>query len=401
MVEDSNKNSGATTSPSLEEILIYEDLAFSSPQPDPGNDGNDGNDEKEQYIQSVARAPFVFCDAEEKSCGVSIFGGPSTKKTILNVEFFGDSSWPNLLLFVHGVCESAETWTVQNLAKICASRQWRMAVLELEGHGLSEGARGVMGTSWSRNVRQVTAFCKHALKVDQLQKRQLKKDSPYRKFVLVGASLGGALAAYASQALSSNDETFASFVGTLLLCPAVGVDPSVVPPPFVVKALKGLSWIAPTIGIKGATPTEDPSHYNCPPHTTRNFQGAWPLGTSKLLLDMTSHRIPNDVDTGELNLLSVSRKTTNHIIAVIAGDKDYVVPINAVRNFVNGMKTHAEKNGENTACTTNIEIVEIKKGDHGLLAQSLEDSEITKSQRTSTAATIESVHEFLKKCETI
>ena len=61
---------------------------------------------------------------------------------------------------------------------------------------------------------------------------------------------------------------------------------------------------------------------------------------------MTSTKIPNDIETGELNLLSVSRKTTNHIIAVIAGEKDYVVPINAVRNFVNSMKANAEKNSK-------------------------------------------------------
>jgi len=378
----------------LEDLMVYENLAFSPAGPDGRRGGDYG------WIEATARAPFAFRD-----------DGKGRKGNVrLNVEFFGDPSWSKILLFVPGVCESAETWTVQNLARICASRQWRMAVLELEGHGLSGGARGVIGRSWSRCVRQVTAFCKHALAVDVAQKQAGATGAPIptSRFVLAGASLGGALAAYASQTIL-RDETFPQrdlFAGTLLLCPAVGVDPAVVPPPYVVTALSALSWMMPAVGIEGATPTGDPTHYNCPPWTQRNFEGAWPLATSKLLLDVTSKRVPGDVESGALNLLltkATTAKTLKHAIMVISGGKDSVVPIQAVRSFVDGMQAKADEEQRGTTdsstTTTTIEIIEIKKGDHGLLAQSIEDPDIGKTQKKTTTQTIECVDSFLKQCE--
>ena len=385
----------------LEDLLVYDNLAFSTPRPRGSSFDGDDNDVKDVWVNASARAPFVY------------------DSTHLNVEFFGDPSWPRILLFVHGVCESAETWTVQHLARICASRNWRMAVLELEGHGLSEGTRGLIGSSWSRCVKQVTAFCEHSLSIDRVQKRSASAGGPNRstdelrrsRFVLAGASLGGALVAYASQSILEDGNWNDSFAGTFLLSPAVGVDPLVVPPPFVVACLSALSWVLPSVGIEGATPTEDPSHYNCPPWTNRNFSGAWPLGTSKMLLDVTSKRIPDNVASGKLNLLrprATNEKALKHSILVLSGDKDPVVPIEAVRRFVDGMKTRGEeltpeqktKDANSAAATERtIEIVEIKKGDHGLLAQSTEDPDIGKTQKKTTEATIDHVNSFLKLCE--
>lgn len=394
-VSDSAMEKSSTDDPkvALDDLLVHENLAFSPPGPDGSRGGDYG------WIEATARAPFVFLDDDKGRKG----------EVLLNVEFFGDPSWLKILLFVPGVCESAETWTVQNLARICASRQWRMAVLELEGHGLSGGAHGVIGRSWSRCVRQVTAFCRHALAIDVAQKRAGAKAAsiPSSRFVLAGASLGGALTAYASQSILQ-DETFPQrdlFAGTLLLCPAVGVDPAVVPPSYVVTALSALSWMMPAVGIEGATPTEDPSHYSCPPWTQRNFEGAWPLATSKLLLDVTSKRVPGDVESGALNLLlrkATTAKALKHAIVVITGGKDPVVPIQAVRAFVDGMRAKADEEQRETSdlsTTTTIEIIEIKKGDHGLLAQSIEDPDIGKTQKMSTIQTIERVDSFLKQCE--
>ena len=371
-----------------EDLLVYDNLAFSTPRPNGSSFGNDSGD-ADMYIEANARAPFAFCDEHGS--------------TLLNVEFFGDPSWPRILLFVPGVCESAETWTVQNLVRICASRKWRVAVLELEGHGLSEGSRGLIGSSWRRCVRQVKVFCAHALDVDMAQKRVLSDDEPKNlRFVLCGASLGGALVSYASQNILE-DVGFSrrvSFSGTLLLSPAVGVDPLVVPPPIVVTCLSILSCILPSVGIEGATPTEDPSHYNCPPWTNRNFRGAWPLGTSKILLDITSKRLPNDVKSGLLNMLQTKSK---HAILVISGGKDPVVPIQTVQNFVDEMKTKVEQCDrqlqENKNNVTTIEIIEINKGDHGLLAQSIEDPDIGRTRKRSMKITLEHVNAFLKLCE--
>lgn len=377
---------------SLENLLVYENLAFSTPRPSGSYESSGDNDE---FIKATARAPFDFYD--KRGCSTS-----------LNVELFGDHAWPRMLLFVHGVCESAESWTVQNLARICASRNWRMAVLELEGHGLSQGTRGVIGNSWSRSIEQVKQFCKHALGIDRAQKQAIlggdfNQDGRHSQFVLAGASLGGALAAYASADLLKEAEWNLSFAGTLLLFPAVGVDPAVVPPSFIVACLSALAFFVPSVGIEGATPTEDPSHYNCPPWTDRNFSGPWPLGTSKLLLDITSKRVPSDLESGLLNLLqprTTKGTTLRHSILVISGDKDQVVPIQSVRNFIDCMKARVDVTKNiSTSKQTRIEILEIKKGDHGLLAQSTDDPHIGKTQKKTTQLTIDHVNAFLKMLE--
>ena len=393
----------------LDDLLVYEDLAFSRPK-----DDERGTTQTGGWIEAFARAPFAFRDEQDGS----------SKSVLLNVEFFGDPSWTPLLLYVHGVCESAETWTVQNLVRICSSRKWKMAVLELEGHGLSEGIPGLLGGSWSKCVRQVTDFCRHTIAVDDAQKRAkgCSVNFPESRFALAGTSLGGALVAYASHAILAEEEFRGSFAGTLLISPAVGVDPSMVPPSYIVNALTVLSWMIPSVGIEGATPTEDPSHYNCPPWTQRNFKGPWPLGTSKMLLDVTSSKIPNDIESGSLNLLlQHKRKVTTtasaptipskYIVVVVSGGKDLSIPIQAVRSFVDGMKAKAQEEKQEktidhaaadyTPNAATIEIIEIKKGDHGLLAQSMEDPTIGKTTKNAAVATAEQVNLFLKQCEEI
>ena len=164
------------------------------------------------------------------------------------------------------------------------------------------------------------------------------------------------------------------------------------------------------------TPIEDPSHYNCPSTTKRNYAGSWPLGTSKLLLDITSIIVPNDIQNGTLNLMMIRRNKKKKqqynavvptTIMIISGDKDPVVPIEAVRNFVSTTMTQnqeqqqqREKSTRTTTTTTtsnNIELIEINKGDHGLLAQSVNDKHISKTKKNTTNTTIEHIISFLER----
>jgi len=344
------------------DVLVYEDLAFAS---------DSKSDDEEEWVTATARAPFSY------------------DNNMLNVELFGSVSWNRVLCFIPGICESAETWTVQNLARICQSRKWRLAVLELEGHGLSSGPRGLLksGKLKDRYVPQVIKCCQHVLTVIQGQKEQNNDgDDAMTKFALSGASFGGVLAAYASQQIRNEySSSFGSrFVGTLLISPAVGVDPNVLPPPYIVRSLSLLSWIMPAVGFM--TPSEDPSHYNCPASTKRNFKGHWPLGTSKFILDVTSEIVPHDVQGGALNLTSDSGLPT---VVIISGDKDPVIPIQVVRDFVQIMLK--QQNYLNS-----IELIEIPRGDHGLLAQPV--AHASKTKKKTTKAAIEHVISFLARC---
>ena len=296
----------------------YDQLAFSG----------SGNDD---LITAKVRHPFHPSSSSSSSC-------------LLNVEIFGsatddgvdDSNWP-YLLFLHGVCESAETWTVQNLARAAQQSNWRLAVLELEGHGLSTGKRSVCG-SFSRLVGHAEDFVHH-----------LAASSPEATevpFAICGASLGGVLAAYVSDRIASNLQYKGRFIGTVPIVPAVGVATEAVPPAPIVAALRVLAAVVPSSGF--LTPVEDPSHYACPSNTQRNFQGSWPLSTSKMLLDVTSGGVEKDLNSGKLKLDIPS-------LLVIAGENDEIIPMEAVESFYTKAKC------------TDKEFVKVPRGDHGLM----------------------------------
>lgn len=342
--------------------LRFDQLAFSSPPP-PDINETQQRGEYDGLVKADARTEFQ----------------PSSGGPLLNIELFG-SGWiaerketlatpetaDNVLLFVPGVCESAETWTAQHIAQLCQENAWRLAILELPGHGLSGGPRAVFETSGRNGLESlVNVVVEAASHVIQLK---TKTSSSETKLVLSGSSLGGALAAYASPRIAkmlqdkSSSEAQIRFVGNLLLSPAVGVAKTAVPPSMIVSALSCLAYMAPAAAIM--TPTEDPSHYSCPPWSKRNYSGQWPLGTSKLLLDITSTIVPEDVketqkSSAGRNPLSCAAGTATQSF-VLTGVKDPVVPIDSVRTFVKAISSE-----ESPAV-----LVEIPKGDHGLLASS-------------------------------
>ncbi|KAG7359248.1 serine aminopeptidase, S33 [Nitzschia inconspicua] len=356
--------------------LQFDQLAFSSLPPRDWHkiETPIGEEEDEPLVTAAARMQFETSN------------GGST----LNVELFGngwvtsdENTSPtlsqkgvNILLFVPGVCESAETWTVQHIARLCRDTGWMLAVLELPGHGLSSGPRAVLQptgrTGLSRLVDIVTETADNVF--NHLLQKVSKHENCTMKMALSGSSLGGVLAAYATpkvsqmiqdgtyQKQSSSHPCQIQLVGNILLSPAVGVAQAAIPPPMIVSALSCLAFVAPSASF--LTPTEDPSHYNCPSWTQRNFSGHWPLGTSKLLLDITSVIVPDDMK----KTIEVVPSTSSSPFCVqdctiqsfvITGTKDPVVPLQSVREFVNAINA-----SEGSVAT----LVEISKGDHGLLA---------------------------------
>mmetsp|Transcript_17649 Transcript_17649/g.51370 ORF Transcript_17649/g.51370 Transcript_17649/m.51370 type:complete len:329 (-) Transcript_17649:313-1299(-) len=282
------------------------------------------------------------------------FHSKDVTPAVLNVEVFTNGEdWP-IILFVHGICESAETWSVQRLASACLKNDLRLFVLELEGHGLSSGKRAVCG-DFNRLLQHVIEFVGHIA---------AQESAPY---VLCGTSFGGLLAAYAADHLSRSTEDHASrFLGAAAIAPAVGVDSRAVPSCLIVEGLKVMATVAPSAGFM--TPFEDPSHYACPQDSKRNFCGHWPLGTSKMLLDVTSKKVRADQESKSLSLNIPS-------LLVVAASEDTVVPLEAIQDFYGA------------ATTQNKEFVEVPKAHHGLMFE--EDS---------AAFVIEKLFSWLRRC---
>lgn len=161
----------------------------------------------------------------------------------------------------------------------------------------------------------------------------LGKDAPY---FITGNSLGGAIVMYAAEEISNNKYLYPSnFKGVIPIAPAIGVDPRAIPPSPIVSCLSILSYMAPA-AQPPLTPFEDPTKYNCPDNTTRNFSGHWPLSTSKMLLDLTSKKVNQDREHGAISLQSVN-------ILLITGEKDMVVPVETIKSFYSNVESTRKK----------------------------------------------------------
>ncbi len=269
----------------------------------------------------------------------------------INVEIFEQNTMPTtspLVIYIPGICESAETKTVQNMAQWAKSIGIRLAVVELQGHGLSSGDLADMSTDILVLIRQVLLVVKRI-------KARLFEERTTIPYLLSGSSFGGTLALYASEYISRrkerqetesadgtssqydkeedivNDEElwkdfFAQGVlaGVVAVTPAIGVDPEILPPGWMISSLSLLSFTFPKAQLP-FTPMEDSSQYDCPPTTTRNFKGRWPLAISKFLLDLTSQIAPNDVAKGRLSLKNIPR------VLLLAGGKDLMIPLSSCR----------------------------------------------------------------------
>ena len=268
----------------------------------------------------------------------------------LNIECFSNDDDENLptVLFVHGVCESAETRGVQSMAKACARRKWRLLVLELAGHGLSQDLqRRSLTGSQDRGRAVCPNFGELRDHVVEFSLEMMARYPKSRGFVLAGGSLGGSLVAYAARDVidgsrkekekEGDSPDTPLLLGIAMIAPALGVDKRAVPPPAVVMALRAASYLIPGQGLM--TPEEDPRHYACPPNSKRNFSGRWPLATAGMLLDVTSNLIPKDVESKRVD----SQLEGLESLLVIAGGRDQVVPLECIQAWYDSITCLSQK----------------------------------------------------------
>ena len=131
-------------------------------------------------IVASSQCPFYTKDGVllNVECFGPIYKGTNVNNNASDVD--DDSShhnnttdeWP-ILLYVHGICESAETQGVQTLAQYCAKHCWRLIVLELAGHGLSENISGkgrATCPNFDQLVQHVVEFTLHIERSSHNQK---------------------------------------------------------------------------------------------------------------------------------------------------------------------------------------------------------------------------------------
>lgn len=175
-------------------------------------------------------------------------------KDLLSVVLSSSSSNLKLVNVFINSCASSESYSIQQLALETKRKKGRLAVLELEGHGLSSGDRGLC-VDFNRLVQHVKEFVRHVLTQVTIMDEEGKSrgyqgdEDTTLSYVMSGNSLGGILSAYAAEEISkytsiiyqrTNPELYYpwSFLGVVLVAPAVGVHPEVVPNPILVSLLE-------------------------------------------------------------------------------------------------------------------------------------------------------------------
>jgi pimeloyl-ACP methyl ester carboxylesterase len=359
----------------------------------PDIDGLSAADQAQR--DALQNEPLAFTSDPQLVPATSRIGVPvrlptdNHKLVWINVEIFEqntNASTGPLVIYLPGLCESAETLTVQGMAQWAKSIGVRMAVLELPGHGVSSGTLADMSTNIDRLVWQVLYAVKKTVS------KLFQADRPGTPYLLSGSSFGGTIALYMAEYISRrkqqeeggkessppssvsstiseleesilNDEELwkdfcvqGTLAGVVSVTPAVGVDPEVLPPSWMVSTLSLLSSVFPAAQVP-FTPREDPSQYNCPPTTTRNFDGHWPLAVSKCLLDLTSRRVPDDVANGRLTLKHIPR------VVLLAGGRDAMIPLEAIEALEAQLQAPSK------------ELVVLPKAGHDILTNSKSSSQ--------------------------
>ena len=105
--------------------------------------------------------PLAFSSDSSLVAATSRLAVETKDGALLNVEIFEKGDAPVLLLVIPGICESAETKGVQALVAY-SEYQGTVAVLELEGHGLSSGTRGYISSAEAllEDCVNITKFAK-------------------------------------------------------------------------------------------------------------------------------------------------------------------------------------------------------------------------------------------------
>ena len=339
------------------------------------NDDDDMVEEQNRRRHLQDHEPLAFSSDPTLIAATSRWVLPTSDDESLNIEFFDpnptarlDCPKKSVLLWIHGICESAETWAVQNIVRHAAMVDEQsdggvcVAVLELPGHGLSSGETKSLCPDFFTLVRHTVEFVDLVLK--ELQKSETTNITI--SYAIGGNSLGGTLAVYAAEIISrrlqdQDDEIFVSlpssisigkdhtFLGVIPVTPAIGVKSEALPPCYIVSLLSLASRLVPSANPP-LTPLEDPSHYNCPSNTARNYAGHWPLATSKMLLDLTAYQVPSDVNSKTKLTLRNAGK-----VLLLVGGKDHVIPMESVHAFYDQVQSKQK------------DILVLKKAGHDLL----------------------------------
>jgi len=156
-----------------------------------------------------------------------------------------------IAIIYHGFAAHARYPTVDYVAELVVSKKFVVYAMDMPGHGLSSGVRGLLPT-----VSDMVEDCTSVV----VYTRQDCDDNKNLPIFLIGSSMGGALALQVSQQLSSTAEEENAITGVIMLAPMLSLNVSTIEQ----KALGALAWLAPTLAVIPSSATSSEKQYRDP-----------------------------------------------------------------------------------------------------------------------------------------
>jgi len=191
-----------------------------------------------------------------------------------------------LVVIFHGYLAHGNYPTVRYAAEFLSNDGFAVVAVDLPGHGRSEGIRGFLQSA-------DTVISDGIQIVDYA--RNLYRDQPNLKLLLVGSSLGGAIALAIAHRLNKDDAA-AAVAGVVLLAPMLKLNVGSVEH----AALQFLAFILPTVPLIPSSATDDAKQYRDESKRQECAEDALTISGSKLLpasalacVDLTLHNQEN------------------------------------------------------------------------------------------------------------
>eukprot|EP00232_Nephroselmis_pyriformis_P024999 CAMPEP_0182852356 /NCGR_PEP_ID=MMETSP0034_2-20130328/122_1 /TAXON_ID=156128 /ORGANISM="Nephroselmis pyriformis, Strain CCMP717" /LENGTH=296 /DNA_ID=CAMNT_0024983061 /DNA_START=72 /DNA_END=959 /DNA_ORIENTATION=+ len=239
-----------------------------------------------------------------------------------------------VVYFVHGYASHGLFPTVVSAALQLAGRGYLCFALDLEGHGGSEGVRGLI-----LDEGVIIADWKEFLEATGKE-----EGAQGRNRFLFGTSMGGAIALAIAAAIPD-------LSGAVLSAPMCGLKPEAIPPAWQIPLLKAVAWFAPSLAVISSSASDNSAQYKDPEmralidQDELSYKGKVRLGTGYFILNTL-----NKFGGGGLEKVSIP-------FIVVHGDADVIV------DHTMSEELHRK------AASTDKEIHIIKGGLHGLACE--------------------------------
>eukprot|EP00300_Choanocystis_sp_HF-7_P040618 c7110_g1_i1.p1 GENE.c7110_g1_i1~~c7110_g1_i1.p1 ORF type:complete len:310 (-),score=56.59 c7110_g1_i1:63-947(-) len=226
---------------------------------------------------------------------------------------------PSVMIFFHGVHESADTMTAHRLSAAFLAKNISFCCLESHAHGHSVRHHQLGAVeSWDRLITDATQFIDYLINPASTESADNNAVFRDASFFISGHSMGGAMAALLGNQLQAKYGN--RFRGAVLIAPALAANFTSVPG--LVRALtSGMKSIG--LGNLGIGDVEDTSIYDTGSNKHLNYNGRMKATTVNMFMGLFQ-KVAAEIKAGQLDFrypFAIAHGTTDELVPFAIGEQ--------------------------------------------------------------------------------